>query len=393
MKHLCIALFVFGLAGGAGAAIVDNSTTGATAEDSIVFSFFSLDSLGNPTTADSLYILVAGPNGVVAYRDSMAISSARIVSTTIRGTPFYHFKDQVSNLDGGGVAGVYAVSLVTKRDSDGLLTPTRAVFQIISRELSDQLQKIEDSVLVKGGAIDTNFTEQGGNDSTQVARWVWNTPHANHRTDGTFGKYLDAEVSGVSGGSGAYAYTIQVYDSTTDQVLVGANLTVRNVSQTALLAVGRSDENGRAGFNLDAASYVIAATAPGYLFDVYDTIIVTGAGVDTLYGDQFDPANPGSPTLCRVWGFLYSANGTAEENATVAAYLPGGTTTAGSGIIVPVPVSTQSDSTGYFFLDLVPSDSLGDGGVPYEFTISRRDGTVLHQRLTVPTLASWRLVW
>ena len=43
------------------------------------------------------------------------------------------------------------------------------------------------------------------------------------------------------------------------------------------------------------------------------------------------------------------------------------------------PLSTLTDSAGYFYLDLIPSDSLTPSGQLYEFTISRSDGTVLRR--------------
>jgi hypothetical protein len=65
----------------------------------------------------------------------------------------------------------------------------------------------------------------------------------------------------------------------------------------------------------------------------------------------------------------------------------------GLTVISPSPVNTSSDSTGYFYLDLVPSDSLTPTGTKYEFSISRSDGTILRQRLSVPDSTSWRLTW
>ena len=49
----------------ANAVIVNNSVSSPTAEDSLSFVFYSLDSLGNPTSADSLYIMVTGPDGAI----------------------------------------------------------------------------------------------------------------------------------------------------------------------------------------------------------------------------------------------------------------------------------------------------------------------------------------
>ncbi len=394
MRKLVLLLIGIFIVPALSASVVNNSISSPTAEDSLSFVFYSLDSIGNPTSADSVYILVVGPDGAVAYKDSVTVSDSRITTTTIRGKQFYSFAEQVSNIDGTGAAGHYSLSLLAKKNSGNLLTPNTYSFQIITEEFSDQIALIGDSVYVKGGAVDSNRTEQGGSgDSASIARWVWNTPQTNHATNGTFGKYLDTEVSGISGGSGAYSFTVAAFDSSVGQAVPQVGLAVRNVNQTSLIAVGQTDSEGEASFNLDADSFVIVATTAGYLFDPYDTIAVSGTGVDTVFGDQFDPGAPSSPTLCRVYGYLYDINGEPEEGASVTAYLPSGVAQFADGIVSPFSVSTSTDSTGCFYLDLIPSDSLIPAGVEYEFTISRTDGTILRQRLAVPDSTLWRLTW
>jgi len=392
--RLVLIILVTAVAAHLSAAIVNNSTASPTAEDSLTVAFYSLDSLGNPTTADSLFVVVNGPNGTVAFADSMAISDSRVVTTTVCSRTFYSFKDQVSNLDGGGTVGSYSMGLIAKNNSYSLLTATTMPFQIISRELSDQMQMIEDSVLVKGGAVDTNYTERGA-DSGSVAGWVWNTPQSNHTSAGTFGRNLDAQISGLIGsGAGLYSYTIQLYDTANSQVVPQAIVAVRNLAQSALIAVGTSDNDGQVHCNLDSGSFVVVAAAPGYIFTAYDTITVDGAGTDTVLCASFDPGAPVYSSFCRVWGYFFMADGSSEPNVMVSAHIPSGVTTYSSGIIImPTAVTTSSDTSGYFFLDLLPSGSLGASGAEYEFTISRSDGTVLRQRLEVPDSTSWRLVW
>lgn len=387
------AILVFTLVSFTYGSIVNNSTSSPTAEDSLSVVFYSLDSLGNPTTADSMYLLVCGPGGDGVCRDSMGITDGRIVSSTIASKQFYCFKEQVSNLDGAGSCGSYSLAILAKKNTGDLLTPNTFSFQIISNELSDQLALLGDSVYTKGGIIDTNLTEQNRADSTSIARWVWNTAQSGHTTAGSFGCYLDAEISGIGCGSGVYAYTVQAFDSTIDQTVPYVSLTVRNIDQSSLVAVGKTDSYGRAAFNLNTDSFVVTASAPGYIFEVFDTLVVSGAGVDTVFCDQFDPGAPVFPTQCRVYGYLFDVNAQPEIDVSVSAYLPLGIARFGLVTISPSPVTTATDSTGYFFLDLIPSDSLQPAGTEYEFTLSRRDGTILRQRLQVPDSTTWRLVW
>lgn len=233
----------------------------------------------------------------------------------------------------------------------------------------------------------------GGSDSTSIARWVWNTPQANHTGTGTFGKYLDAQVSGLGAGSGAYSCTLIYLDSTTEAVIPGVNVAVRNLDQSALLAVGQTDTEGKAEFNLNSASYVAIATATGYLFRPFDTIVIAGAGIDTLYGYRFDPGAPGSPWLCRVYGHLYTVSGVPEEGAVISAMLPSGVARSGNRVVSPFATTVSSDTGGYFAIDLIPSDSLAPSGSKYELSITRKDGTILRQRVRVPVQTSWRLDW
>ena len=230
-------------------------------------------------------------------------------------------------------------------------------------------------------------------DSATLAGWVWNTPQSNHTTAGTFGKYLDLEISGIGTGSGAYSYQLVTYDSTTSQVIPGTNLAVRNINQSALIATGKSDLLGLETFNLDADSFIIVATSPGYIYQTFDTLIVTGAGIDTVFGDQFDPGSPVLPALCRVYGYLYSVSAVPEKDAVVRAFLPAGVAQSGNLIISPFMVTTTSDSSGYFYLDLIRSDSLVPAATQYDLIIERSDGTIVHKRITVPDSTSWQLDW
>ncbi len=374
-KLIVILLTPFLWTAWSGAAIVNNSTVGVTSEDSLSIAFYALDSLGRPSTADSLLVVVCGPGGSIVYSDSLSSSDSRIVTATIAGRTTYHFVDQVSNLDGAGADGVYTVSLVAVNSSQSLTTANGASFQVIGSELSDQLTLIADSSVLAG--------------------WVWNTPQGGHTSPGTFGRYLDAQVSGLSSGGGTLAVGVTALDTIHGLTVPHVDIAVRNLSQTSLIAVASTNNDGRADFNLDAGSYLLSATGPGYVFAPFDTVVVSRATVDTVRGAQFDPGAPILDAFCRVWGYLFDASGRPDEGVTVSAWLPDGITTYSNGIIVPNPVSTTTDSSGHFQLDLLPSDSLGVPGETYryEFTISRSDGTILRRRLTVPDSTTWRLTW
>ena len=126
----------------------------------------------------------------------------------------------------------------------GLLTPSFYSFQIISTELSDQLAQIGDSVFAKGGAVDSNRTEVGG-DSSMTARWVWNTPQLNHTGSGTFGSYLDAKISSLGIGSGTFAVTLVAFDSVANVPIARAAMSIRTIDQLSLVALTSASANPR----------------------------------------------------------------------------------------------------------------------------------------------------
>jgi len=204
---------------------------------------------------------------------------------------------------------------------------------------------------------------------------------------------LHYQGQSAGGGNGLYSRTVIACDSTLDQVIPGVRLAVRNLDQTALLALGTTDSRGQVGLNLDPDSILLIPIAPGYIFGAYDTVVVSGAGVDTVFADRFDPGTPDSPDLCRLYGFLYDLAGSPEGDAEIRAMLPAGSHRCGGGIITPFEILSVSDSTGYFYLDLIPSVRLEPDSTAYDISIRLGDGTVLRERVIVPDLDSWLLTW
>ncbi|MEW5923766.1 MAG: hypothetical protein AB1746_07250 [Candidatus Zixiibacteriota bacterium] len=193
--------------------------------------------------------------------------------------------------------------------------------------------------------------------------------------------------------SGLYSFDVVIADSINNQAIPGVNIVIRNLEQSALIALGKSGNDGHAGFNLDADSFLVICYSPGYIFDDFDTVVIVGSGSDTVYGYHFDPGEPSIPSLCRLYGFVYGISGTAEVGAEITAWLPAGVTRAGAGMISPFRVETTSDSIGYFYLDLIPNSLLKPDTTRYEITVSRTDGTIFRERIVVPNQPSWLMTW
>jgi hypothetical protein len=244
-----------------------------------------------------------------------------------------------------------------------------------------------------------------GHDSTQNAHIitladgavdaVWDETQSGHGTAGTFGAYLDAPISSIESpsGSGTYPVTVTAYDNVNSQVVPGVRISVYNSSLDALMALGITGSDGIVLFNLDSSLYIASAFAPGYIFAAYDSLIVVGATNDSINGQCFDPGNPSSPDLCRVYGFLYGIDGLPIEGVTVMAQLTEGVVRHGSLIISPYKRTAVSDSLGYFFIDMIPSASLNPSATTYLISATYPSGTILKKTLTVPDTSSWSLTW
>ncbi len=339
---------------------------------------------------DSLHLLI---DSVLAVLDTLqnqdnwvskeaSLYNPSTDSVIVDGTQFAILNGVITSTNLSG-SGLDAIGEATWRNIDTIHVDTSLIGKWI---LSSS-----DTTAVKAMMNNNEFMKS--TDSAQVASIVWNTPQSNHTIAGTFGKYLDTEISGLSGGGGGYSYQLVVVDSGVSQVIPGVSLTIRNLDQSALIAIGSSNILGAASFNLNAASYVAIASSPGYIFENFDTMIVAGAGVDSVYGYQFDPGTPADPSLCRVYGYLYDIEGNPEDEATVAASLPSGVSRFGSTIVSPFRKETDTDGSGYFYIDLIPSANLTPADSKYEIAITLSDGTVLRERLLVPDLGSWMLTW
>ncbi len=224
---------------------------------------------------------------------------------------------------------------------------------------------------------------------------VWDESQSGHITEGTFGSYLDDRISDIGSpyGDGIYPVTICAYDTAGSQPVPGVRLSVFNEGLETLIAQGVTGGDGREAFNLDSGLYVLSSFAPGYLFAAYDTMEIAGPTADTTFGSRFDPGSPSAPDLCRVYGFIYGVDGQPLQEVTVTAELVGGVVRYGSTIVSPFKRTVASDSVGYFYFDLIPSDDINPAGTQYRIGATYSAGTIINQQVTVPQTTSWLLSW
>lgn len=196
-------------------------------------------------------------------------------------------------------------------------------------------------------------------------------------------------------GSGAYACTLFVRETASQAAIQGVFVRALNETETATSAIGNSDSNGRLIFALDAASYHLLPYLTGYTFgSLPQAMTVTAAGSnDTIWASRYDPGSPPSASLCRVYGYVQTLGAGGLGEVVVTARI-GKTPLQYNGVVVsPYGVSTGTDSTGYWYLDLIPSGDLQPDDTKYDFTFYYSSGTILRKQVVVPDSASYWLRW
>jgi len=195
-------------------------------------------------------------------------------------------------------------------------------------------------------------------------------------------------------GGGSEPETLIAVSSTDSTLIEGASIVVRTLDQSTVKVDGLcTDQNGRLILELDADSFFVALTHNNYT-QTLDTIAVqSGGGTDTLWMTEFDPGQPSSPDLCRVYGWIYDISGNAVERASVTTEIPSEfhPVKYNGVIITPFRKTAESDSTGYWYIDLFPNQLLSKTESEYQFAIEYPSGVIFKTETAVPDSSSWQL--
>ncbi len=189
-----------------------------------------------------------------------------------------------------------------------------------------------------------------------------------------------------------YLYCLDAQDSTSIQ---GVKLSVKLAADYTPKHRTISAGDGWAAMTLEEYDHLVYATANGYTFAVPAcTLVVFGDSLrDTIWAIPFDPGEPGSPELCRVHGWVYDVSGSELSDARITARLLGEPARFENVIVSPYEKSTSTDSSGYWFLDLLPSVCLTPDTTVYEFTVRHSGEAILRKKIAVPDTSGWRLSW
>ncbi len=225
----------------------------------------------------------------------------------------------------------------------------------------------------------------------ELVRTVWGYPIDTSWASGSFGDSAKSWSASSPLGGGIFPVTITVLDSTSLQAVPQVRVSVLNHGADITLANGLSDENGLCSFNLDDGTYLVTGFSPGYQFEALDSLVIAGSSSDTLTGYRFVPGEPSSPDLCRVYGFLLGLDGLPIQDASVAIELQTSQRYS-TAFISPYKKEVVTDSTGYFHLDVIPTDKLSNKET-YTVTAGNSSGIIFRQEITVPDEPTWQITW
>ncbi len=265
------------------------------------------------------------------------------------------------------------------------------------RALPDSIFAKIDSLLFSAGydslSIQQKLGAFGSSQSTSTAltllQWLANSVGI----DGVNSLHTKIDNLTLSGG-GTEPETLIVVNSADTTLIQGARVTLRTIDQSTVKVNGLStDLNGKLILDLDPDSFFAAVFANNYN-PLLDTLaVLQGGGVDTLWLTSFDPGNPPSPDLCRVFGWVYDISGNPLGNVEVTAEIPAEyhPVKYSNVIITPFRKTVQTNSPGYWEIDLFPNSLLSDPLSLYYFTIEYPSGIVYRTKIEVPDLNGWQL--
>lgn len=224
-----------------------------------------------------------------------------------------------------------------------------------------------------------NALELGPGGGAGIAQAVWDLATSGIVTVGSIGEFVLGLNAGA--GTGAFIVTVTVTDGT--DPLQNANV---RLIEGVTPYTATTNASGVATFSLDAATYSIAITKPGYQFTP-GTIVVTAAGNFAKVMTEVVVAPPADPTLCRVYAYLQTKSGVPVVGATMKAKL--NTPAKADAMITHAEIeSAGSDADGLVYLDLIITTEITPAALEYEITIAAANFT---RQLVTPTGATYDL--
>jgi hypothetical protein len=232
----------------------------------------------------------------------------------------------------------------------------------------------QDSLVIDYGRIPVGGGSATNPDTIANHVWIWGTRTL---TSGS--------------GTGVNQVIINTFQLPDSIPVIGTQVQVLNQNQSATLGLLNSNPTGQATFALDNGIYKLRIYKSGWVFTVPESIIVSGNLSATFYANAFNPGNPPSANLCRVYGWIRDLKGQPVASVTVEAKISTTPLRYQTVLISPYYRTTSTDSDGYWYLDLYPNSILTPSNTQYDFSIYIPYGTILKLKTAVPLQSSWEL--
>lgn len=194
--------------------------------------------------------------------------------------------------------------------------------------------------------------------------------------------------------SGAQTVTFVFYDTVNSEVVPYLKHGVQNVSQTVDYDYKWSLSSGIQLWSLDVGSYVVQISNPNYYASsIPDTITVAGTQTDTI---KVYPSATNWPHKSRVWSTILDKDDTGREGVKVTVSTQYSLRYDNSPVY-QFAETYYTDSVGYFYFDLIRSDSLSPSNKAY-YTFNAIDtltGEIVFENVVVkvPDSSTWELKW
>ncbi|MEE9568316.1 MAG: carboxypeptidase-like regulatory domain-containing protein [Candidatus Binatia bacterium] len=261
-------------------------------------------------------------------------------------------------------------------------------------------QGVIDSVAIWIYAPPGSLWQHGAMTEVRPGEWIFSTDADSAEVQGDYWATMIAysigtasppakerwQVSDHFASFGGRTITVACVDTsaTPDAAVPAANVTVRGLTTTTVVASGASNASGAFVFTYPAGidTLRIQAEKLGQVIFETDTLaLATGSAsvTDSLLGYAFDPGAPADPTRCIVYGYLLEDNVAVEDVlVTRQIVLPSSAysyvVVTATGTIIPWgEVDTTTDSSGYFQFELNRNSNLTPANTTYIITIHWRD--------------------
>lgn len=256
-----------------------------------------------------------------------------------------------------------------------------------SQQIRDAMRLAPSSVALSGGSVDAMLEDTsarlqegfvyvtGNGDNDNIPDWInQNNAFSEDATLPAIRSVIDAKLD--TAGSGSVLFSISVRTGSS-AAIGGAKVLLKSGSTT--VAYGYANSSGVVPINLDAATYSITVTAPGFVTHTGTVVVASGMSNPTITMTAVAIDPPAEANLCILQSKALRSN-VPVAGCAVKVYLDDTKAMIPEGVQLHMVRETVSASDGSFTLVLPWSSSILFGKPDYRIVVTDPDGTILHER-------------